>query len=254
MDNKYNGIAFWKSVEYMIMESEKIIYKFDEFEGPLDLLLQLISKHKLNIYDIKISVLLAQYMEQIELMKENNINVESEFLEMAARLLYIKTVSLLPKNEEAEKLKEELSGQLIEYQECKKVANILFKNLNLDFISRPSLEIETDSRYKRQHDVLELLEAYKNVIGKDNKKLPPKLEDFSKIISRKIVSVFSKVIFILKKLRKDKNKRVEYESLFPSENSKSASVATFLALLELIKNKKITISDDCKTVELLKKR
>ena len=55
------------------MENEKIIYKLDEFEGPLDLLLQLISKHKLNIYDIKISELLEQYMKQIELMKENNI-------------------------------------------------------------------------------------------------------------------------------------------------------------------------------------
>lgn len=234
------------------MPKEMIIYKFDEFEGPLDLLLQLISKHKLNIYDIKISELLEQYMNQIELMKENNINIASEFLEMAARLLYIKTVSLLPKNEEAEKLKEELSGQLIEYQECKKVANVLFQNFNLDFISRPPLEIEIDYSYKRLHNPAELLKAYKNVLGKDNGKLPPKIEDFSKIISRKIVSVFSKVIFILKKLRKNKN--VDYDSLFPSENSKSASVATFLALLELIKNKKILISDDNKTVKLLKKR
>lgn len=252
MDNKCNSPTVWESVESMIMENEKIIYKLDEFEGPLDLLLQLISKHKLNIYDIKISELLEQYMKQIELMKENNINIESEFLEMAARLLYIKTVSLLPKNEEAEKLKEELSGQLIEYQECKKVANILFKNLNLDFISRSPLEIETDSSYKKNHKVSELLLAYKNVIGKGNKKLPPKLSDFSKIISKKIVSVFSKVIFILKKLRK--NKKADYDSLFPSDNSKSASVATFLALLELVKNKKIAISDDNKTVELLKKR
>ena len=70
----------------------------------LDLLLQHISKNKLNIYDIKISELLEQYMIQINLMKENNMNVESEFLEMAARLVYIKTASLLPKNEEAEKL------------------------------------------------------------------------------------------------------------------------------------------------------
>ena len=66
------------------------------------------------------------------------------------------------------------------------------------------------------------------------------------------MSVFSKVIFILRKLRK--NKKTDYDSLFPSDNSKSASVATFLALLELIKNKKIAISDDNKTVELLKKR
>ena len=93
---------------------EAISYKLSEFEGPLDLLLHLISKNKLNIYDIEISVLLAQYMEHIDKMKEKNMDVASEFLEMAARLVYIKTVSLLPKHEESEELKKELSGELIE--------------------------------------------------------------------------------------------------------------------------------------------
>ncbi|MBR1779702.1 MAG: segregation/condensation protein A [Clostridia bacterium] len=230
----------------------KMIYKLAEFEGPLDLLLQLISKHKLNIHDIKIAELLEQYMKQMEIMKENNINITSEFLEMAARLIYIKTVSLLPKNEEAEKLKEELSGQLIEYRECKKIASVLFKNLNLDFISRLPLELPQAATYSRMHTVTELLKAYENVLGKDEMKLPPKIEDFSAIISKKIVSVFSKVIFILRKLYKDTP--IDYGTLFPNENSKSDSVATFLALLELIKNKKITISDDNSLVSLVRKR
>ncbi|MEE0927805.1 MAG: segregation/condensation protein A, partial [Acutalibacteraceae bacterium] len=78
------------------------LYKTEEFEGPLDLLLQLIARNKLNIYDIKISVLVEQYLQQINLMKENEMDIASEFLEMASRLLYIKTVSLLPKHDEVE--------------------------------------------------------------------------------------------------------------------------------------------------------
>ena len=231
---------------------ESLIYKLEEFEGPLDLLLQLISKNKLNIYDIKISELLEQYMIQINLMKENNMNVESEFLEMAARLVYIKTASLLPKNEEAEKLKEELTGQLLEYQECKRVANLLFGNLNLDFISRQPLDIPSDSSYKRLHSTSYIFYSYVNAIGKDKRNLPPPIESFSQIVSRKIVSVFSKAVAVLRKLYK--SNETEYNSFFENTASKSDKVATFLAILELIKGKKVVISDDNKKVKLLKRQ
>ena len=84
-------------------------YKLDVFEGPLDLLLSLISKNKIDIYDIQISELLDQYMEQIAQMRENQMDIASEFLTMASRLVYIKSVMLLPKyEEEAEELKKEL--------------------------------------------------------------------------------------------------------------------------------------------------
>ena len=78
-------------------------YKIEVFEGPLDILLALIAKNKLNIYDIPISQLLEQYMEQIRLMQESDMDVASEFLEMAARLVHIKSVSLLPKMEEEDR-------------------------------------------------------------------------------------------------------------------------------------------------------
>ena len=77
-----------------------INYKIEVFEGPMDLLLHLISKHKLNIYDIPISELVEQYMAYVDEMKDANLEIASEFLEMAARLDYIKTVSLLPVYEE----------------------------------------------------------------------------------------------------------------------------------------------------------
>ena len=230
---------------------EAISYKLSEFEGPVDLLLHVISKNKLNIYDIEISVLLAQYMEHIDKMKEKNMDVASEFLEMAARLVYIKTVSLLPKHEESEELKKELSGELIEYQECKKVAKILSENIDFNSFTRDSANIDYDMSYKKKHDLKEIYNAYLTVIGKNKNKIPVKKEEFSGIVSRKIVSVSSRIIFVLKKLKRVK--KLKYEALFEDSKNKSELVATFLAVLELVKGRELCIDDenDVVTVKLI---
>ena len=104
---------------------QQISYKIDVFEGPMDLLLHLIAKHKLNINDIPIVELVNQYVDYVRQMQEQDFDVAGEFLEMAARLIYIKTVSLLPRHEEAEQLKKELTGELIEYRDCKLMAEKL---------------------------------------------------------------------------------------------------------------------------------
>lgn len=228
---------------------EKISYKLENFEGPLDLLLHLIKKNKLNIYDIQISELLAQYMTHIEKMKEQNMDISSEFLEMAARLVYIKTAFLLPKHEEAEVLKQELAGQLLEYKQCQEMAKFMASNMNFDFISRNPEKINFDMTYSMKHSAFDLLKAYIDSVGKKNQKLPPSRESFSGIVSRKIVSVFSKVIFILRKLKK--LNVVNYNLLFSQSESKSDMVATFLAVLELIKGKRITLDDENEKIKLL---
>ena len=79
---------------------EQLSFKIAEVEGPLDLILQLISKHKLNIYDIEITKLLEQYLAYMEEVQSQELEIASEFLEMASRLVYINSVSLLPKHEE----------------------------------------------------------------------------------------------------------------------------------------------------------
>lgn len=228
---------------------EKILYKLENFEGPLDLLLHLIKKNKLNIHDIQISELLAQYMTHIEKMKEQDMDISSEFLEMAARLVYIKTAFLLPKHEEAEVLKQELTGQLLEYKQCQEMAKLMASNMNFDFISRNPEKISFDMTYSMKHSAFDLLKAYIDSVGKKNQKLPPSRESFSGIVSRKIVSVFSKVIFILRKLKK--LNVVNYNLLFSQSESKSDMVATFLAVLELIKGKRITLDDENEKIKLL---
>ena len=102
-----------------------ISYKLEGFEGPLDLLLQLIARNKMNIYDIPLTELIDQYLEQIKLYETEEMELASEFLEMASRLIYIKTVSLLPKHDEIAELKEELTGELLEYMVCKQIAEKL---------------------------------------------------------------------------------------------------------------------------------
>lgn len=87
---------------------DNLTYKIEVFEGPMDLLLHLISKHKLNINDIPIVELVNQYLDYVRKMEEADFDVAGDFLEMAARLIYIKTVSLLPRHEEAETLKKSL--------------------------------------------------------------------------------------------------------------------------------------------------
>ena len=217
---------------------EKISYKLEVFEGPLDALLHLISKNKLNIYDINISDLLKQFFGHIEEIKRADLEVTSEFLEMAARLVYIKSVSLLPVHDEADDLKKELTGQLIEYQLCKEAAEKLAEKADgFNYFVRSPIKFPVDQTYNLQHDVKILFDAYFSARGRGARKLPPPVSSFSGIVERKIVSVNSKVFFILRSLRKFVN--VKFTDLFLKSENKSELVATFLAVLELIKSKRI---------------
>lgn len=233
---------------------EQISYKVAEFEGPLDLLLHLIAKNKLDIYDIKISLILDQYLEHIGLMAEFDMDVSSEFLEMAARLVYIKTISLLPKHDEVEVLKRELTGQLIEYQECKRIAQLMTEKLSFDMFSRPEETVEFTTEYNIKHDLIALVNAYNVAVGRKNiKKMPINKESFFGIVSVQMVSVTSKVVFVLRKLWN--NQEVRYLDIFEGNDSKSANIATFLAILELTKSKRIVLigEGDSLRIKLVKR-
>ncbi|MCR4925113.1 MAG: segregation/condensation protein A [Clostridiales bacterium] len=223
----------------------KISYKIDVFEGPMDLLLHLISKHKLNIYDIPIIELVEQYVSYVRQMQDADMDVASEFLEMAARLVYIKTVSLLPVHEEADELKRELTGELLEYRDCQIMAGKLADAATgFDRFVREPEELPVDMTYKRLHEPEELLQAFINTVGKKQRKLPPPVSAFSGIISHKIVSVSSRIIFVLRRLIKGKKQK--FASLFEHSQTKSEMIATFLAVLELVKAKRVKVnSDNC---------
>ncbi|MBE6781524.1 MAG: serine protease [Ruminococcaceae bacterium] len=226
-----------------------LLYKMDEFEGPLDLLLQLIARNKLNIYDIKISVLVEQYLEQINLMKENEMDVSSEFLEMASRLLYIKTVSLLPKHEEAEQLKQELTGELLEFSICKQVAEKFATMTDgFDTFVRPPEPFEADKTYVLSHDSVDIYNAYITAMGRMDRRISVPTKAFTKIVAKKIYSVSSKIIFVMRNLWGKGRKNLN--SLYASSRDRSELVATFLAILELAKANRVRISGDSENTEI----
>lgn len=222
---------------------EKLSFKTEQFEGPLDLLLHLISKHKLNICDIQISELLEQYVRSIQAMEDADLEVASEFLEMASRLVYIKTVMLLPRHEEEGKqLRAELQGQLLEYQVCKLVAAKMGeRNRMFSRFVRSPLELDIDTTYLLTHPAEEIYSAYQDAIGRGRRRLPPPPQAFSGIVARRMVSVGSRIIFVLKSLYR--SGRATYESLFIASGDRSEMVATFLAVLELVKARRITVDD-----------
>lgn len=230
-------------------KAETLSYKLDVFEGPLDLLLNLIAKNKLNIYDIPIAELLEQYMAQIHEMQAADMDVASEFLEMAARLVHIKSVSLLPKKEEEAALKQELTGQLLEYQQCKEAATRLRERFSLDGIVRAQADIPADLTYKRHHKPQELLSAYLSMLGKKKPPEPQKPEDtISKLITRRVVSVASQIVFVLRSLWKKRH--VSLKELFRGKNDPSERVAAFLAVLELVKDKRLRVDGDGEDCEI----
>lgn len=172
----------------------QISFKLPVFEGPLDLLLHLIAKHKLNINDIEISKLLEQYLLYIEQCSEQDYELAGEFLEMAARLIYIKTVSLLPSPEEAEAVKKELEGALIEYSLCKLAAAELAKRDIGDCIFvRRQMPVQIDPTYRHQHEPEVLRQAYLQIGAKPQPNAKAPLTDrIQAVVQQRVVSVISK--------------------------------------------------------------
>lgn len=218
-------------------------YKLESFEGPLDLLLQLIARNKLNIYDIKLSVLIDQYLAQMELFKKEELDISSEFLEMAARLIYMKTVSLLPKHDEIVRLKEELTGELLEYQVCREMAeklSTMTNGFNL-FVRKPTA-FEFDRTYELIHSADTIYISYLAAVGRGQRRLPPSVAPFTKIVAKKIVAVSTRIVFVMRKLLSGGNNKLI--SLYKTATSRSELVATFLAVLELCKANRVEISGE----------
>ena len=222
---------------------DKLSYKLESFEGPLDLLLHLIAKNKLNIYDINICELVSQYLDCINKMKEQDMDLSSDFLEMASRLVYIKSVSLLPKDNESEQLKDKLSGELIEYRTVKLLAAELAKNTDgfSKVVRRPDMP-EVDQTYVLTHDSGVLSHWYLAAVGRGLRRLPPPTTAFEPLVKKPVIPVSAKIVYIMRRLFN--GVKVKYKSIFSEVKSKSEAVATFLAVLELIRGGRIAMDDE----------
>ena len=188
-------------------------------------------------------------MEQIKLMQENQMDVASEFLTMASRLVYIKSAMLLPKYEdEAEELKKELTGQLLEYQVCREMAEKMSRIYDFDTFFKSPSPVEFDLTYNRSHDPQDIVKGYIDAVGRGKRKLPPPESAFSGIVQKPVISVSSKIITVMRRLWH--GKRVRYNELFTAVNQRSELVATFLAVLELVKGKRVRIDGNGENAEV----
>ena len=226
----------------------ELAFHLPVFEGPMDLLLHLIAKHKLNIHDIEISVLLEQYLLYMQQCAEQDYELAGDFLAMAAKLIWMKTASLLPKPEEAEAVKKELEGALIEYSLCKIAAeNLRGKYLGDVIFVRKPVKLPADMTYRRTHPPELLAETYRNMglrkmpqgagDGKAGEKIHAVVQ-----MHHKVTSVASKVVFLLRQFFTAESVRMD--DLFAGLTRRTDRVALFLAILELTRHGRTYISDD----------
>lgn len=217
-----------------IQTSDPKLYniKIPVFEGPLDLLLHLIKENKIDIYDIPIALITRQYLEYLEMMRELNLDIASEFLVMAATLIYIKSRMLLPKDESGEVMEEdprlELVERLIEYQAMKEAAFGLKEREEewSGVLSRPPLiEEEPEELYLFDVNIFDLLTAFKRLLDR----LPPEAQE----ITAETLTVKDRIAFILDVL--EKRDALTFEDLFVGMRTREMLIVTFLALLELLK-------------------
>jgi len=225
-----------------------IRFHLNKYDGPLDLLLSLIQKHKMDIYDIPIVKLTEQFLNYIEEAEDSQLEISSEFLVMASQLLWIKSKMLLPNYEDEEgDPREELANQLLEYQKFKTAAIALAdrQNSSENIYCGTTQYIEPpihDFTFK-DLDIKKLLEALSEVISRkefrDNKPTP---KDFTKIMQKNRMPILSKVKTLLIEL--EKMGQLSFFNWLDSGETKDEVIASFLAILELLKMNRITLEND----------
>ena len=237
-----------KMQNILTLETTKYAIKTENFEGPLDILCHLIDKNKMNINDIKISNITDQYMDYIKEMEDMNLDVTSEFLVMASTLLYLKSKSLLPKQEaeEEELTEEELIRRIIEYKKYKEISNKLKENFLLyskrcfrqpELIELPTQKIEKD------YEKTMIPEIYEKMIKRNEEKINENAKNIEKIAITETYTVASKVKVMFKELVK--NKKFVFNKLFSvKEHNKQEVVTAFSGLLEMSRRNKVVTKQE----------
>ena len=221
--------------------------KIEVFEGPLDLLLYLIKREEVDIYSVSIERITNQYLEYLNTFRMLDLDIAGEFVVMAANLIYIKSRSLLPADQQAadEEADEEdprwdLIRQLIEYKKFKDAAlhlhqrEVLQEGIIPRVAGKPALE-DAEILLKDEVGIFDLITAFRKVL----KKLENRREDLREIFEENF-SVSEKIDYILQTI--SSGAKVAFSSLFATAASRTEIVVTFLALLELIRLKQLRVT------------
>ena len=224
---------------------DAITYKLEQFEGPLDLLLTLIHKNKVNISDIPIALICDQYIDYLNAANELNMDLASEFIVMASELMLIKSKLLLPKEEDDEKdPRAELADALLRYAQAKEAAQKLtpLYAFYSGRMVKDTDEISVDKTFVQDQDIADLCTAVRRIITYNNALEKAANTTFTPMISKPIIPVEIKIVMLLKKM-KNRGCATLYD-LLEGEQSLPDLIASFLGVLELIKVGKLVVSDE----------
>ncbi len=232
----------------LTLESKKYLIKIDKFEGPLDLLIYLIEKNKMDIYDINLTEITEQYIEYLNQMDKLNLEIASEFLVMASSLLYLKSKKLLPKQEEEteELTEEELIRRIIEYKKYKEMS-AKFKENYLIYSKRITKNPENITLPKKQLEKKYTSEIisniYKDLLNRTSQRLNQNAKNIDKIALVDNYTVASKVKEMLKVLVKQR--KFVFNKMFSiKQKDKQEVVTAFSGLLELSRRNKIKTNQE----------
>lgn len=219
-------------------------YQIEGFEGPLDVLLTLIERHKIDIYNIEISLLLEQYMKWMDEVREKNLEIAADFLEMASRLVYIKSCSLLPKTEEEEEDPKWLLEQmLIEYAKYKRISLQMRKDYvgdKIHFREQPPTDLPKPD-FEEIKEATVLHTTYLRLLKRHKDRIHPPKESINNLVSTQFISVGTKIVSVMRTLIKKST--APFKTLFRGAKTRSEIVATFLALLELMRSGRVEVQD-----------
>ncbi|WP_251446446.1 segregation and condensation protein A [Vermiculatibacterium agrestimuris] len=221
----------------------------EDFTGPLDLILSLLAKNKMEIQDIQISLILDQYLAWIEKRRALDLEVASEFITMASQLMFIKTRMLLSiHDEEAISELDQLIASLEEHQRHENFARLQAVIPRLsdryavcrDYITKVPEHLPVNKVYRYSHKPADLLRAITSALERVDNQLPPPMAAFEGIVGREPYPVSDKAGEILERLRRFGVTR--FHTLFQGNRSRSEIVATFLAVLELCKARRLRLA------------
>jgi segregation and condensation protein A len=217
--------------------------KLEIFEGPLDLLLYLIKKDEIDIYDIPIARITEQYLAYLELMQELDISVAGDFLVMASTLIYIKSKMLLPpepkvdgEDDLSDDPRAELVERLLEYQKFKSAAHMLYSRGEIESACYTRGPLETDSSNPEVSTTLfDMLRVFREVLKRAEAQIEMEIARDEMTIAEKIAQIHAML---------EERERINVRELFEMSRSKRELIITFLALLELVKEWKIYLTQD----------
>lgn len=228
---------------------DELSFKLEKFEGPLDLLLRLIAKNQVDIYDIPISLIFDQYMDYLERMRAMDMEIAGEFITMAAELMLIKSRMLLPSatTEEEEDPRAALTAALIEYKKAKEAAQYLGEQY--DYFSarfvKETEEITVDDTVSDQSITL-IEQAFLRMMNRrkliEESMTKEPAEALEKIIRTRVTPIKEREVEIKRMLTE--KRRVTFNEIMLASSTRSDIIASFVAILEMLKSQRIIITSD----------